>query len=111
MAGTPAAAAGPLSAADIDAFNHDGFVLLRGFFSPEDVATARAGLDVLTDQRRDAVSSWFACLKHAAIERVAPPSLGLLQCMHGQMRERDRGGQATVRTRNSCSRLRATVLE
>jgi hypothetical protein len=82
MAGTPAAAAGPLSAADIDAFNRDGFVLLRGFFSPEDVATARAGLDVLTDQRRDAVSSW-------AIERVAPPSLGLLQCMHGQTSERE----------------------
>jgi len=63
MAGTPAAAAGPLSAADIDAFNRDGFVLLRGFFSPEDVATARAGLDVLTDQRRYVVSSWFASSK------------------------------------------------
>jgi hypothetical protein len=110
MAGTPAAAAGPLSAADIDAFNHDGFVLLRGFFSPEDVATARAGLDVLTDQRRDAVSSWFAS---SSIERVAPPSLHGSAAVHAwaDERERDHGGQATVRTRNSCSRLRATVLE
>ena len=47
---------GPLTAADIEAFERDGFVVLRGFFSPEDVATARAGLDALTDERKAAVS-------------------------------------------------------
>ena len=57
MATSAPAPAGPLSAADIEAFDRDGFVVLRGFFAPEDVATARAGLDILTDERRDAVSA------------------------------------------------------